>query len=219
MAPPPARPINARSARPACGTSARFTHPISGPMAATGRIERRPRFGEWPLPDEARGPRAGRLTSAHLVGLHDRLNPALDEAAAHASDYASLLPAGPVAVADMAVAQLWRLEEAGRLDDGLLAEAMAALTSRPEKKLLRVAVEWAAEAALRDATRTDIVLQALVPVLAQDTPALRERAARLALSLAPKAGPRGRAALRRVAEWSGASRERLPPPRGGITPL
>ncbi|WP_345404448.1 hypothetical protein [Nonomuraea salmonea] len=153
------------------------------------------------------------------MGLHDRLNPALDEAAAHASDYASLLPAGPVAVADMAVAQLWRLEEAGRLDDGLLAEAMAALTSRPEKKLLRVAVEWAAEAALRDATRTDIVLQALVPVLAQDTPALRERAARLALSLAPKAGPRGRAALRRVAEWSGASRERLPPPRGGITPL
>ncbi|MEV4566378.1 hypothetical protein AB0K12_21655 [Nonomuraea sp. NPDC049419] len=212
----PARPINARSARPHAGASARFTHPISGPMAATGRIERQPRFGERPTPCEATDPRAGRLTSAHLVGLHDRLNLTLDEAAPHAPDYVRLLSIGPLAVAVMALSQLWRLEEAGHLTEGLFAEALHALTYRPEKKLLRAAVEWADEAALRDASRTDVILASLTPVLTQDTPALRERAARLAMRLAAQPGPRERAATRQATAHQATDlRERLPP----VTPL
>ncbi|MFI7708538.1 hypothetical protein [Nonomuraea sp. NPDC049480] len=48
--------------------------------------------------------RDGPSALSPLAGLHDRLDPDLDEAAARARDYARLLPAGPVAVADMALA-------------------------------------------------------------------------------------------------------------------
>lgn len=168
----------------------------------SGTFERRP-------PDEEiAAVRPGGLTSAQLVGLHDRLDLTIDESAGHAPDYVRLLPAAPVAVADMALSQLWRLEEAGRLDEGLFGRALTALTSRPEKKLLRAALEWAGEAVLRDATRADVVLGALTPVLAQDTPALRERAARLAIRLTSPADPRGHAAVHR--ETAGLSGERPP---------
>ncbi|MGP3961805.1 DUF7825 domain-containing protein [Nonomuraea sp. 3N208] len=168
-----------------------------------------------------------------LVGLHDRLDLDLDEAAERARDYARLLPAGPVAVADMALAQLRRLEEAGRLEEELFAEALEALAFRPEKKLLRSTISWAGDAVLREPAadpfqRVDTVLRAMAMIFAQDTLALQERAARLAVKLAPRAGADGREAVRDAAAGLPADlREKVSAAYGGgiaeaevtVTPL
>ncbi|MEU6717937.1 hypothetical protein ABZ897_41265 [Nonomuraea sp. NPDC046802] len=135
-----------------------------------------------------------------LVTLHDRLDLDIDESAARAGDYAGMLAAGPVAVADMALTQVRRLEEAGLLAEWLFAEAMGALAFRPEKKLLRAAISWAGDAVLREASRVDGVLRAMSPIFTQDTPALQERAVRLAVKLAPQAGEPGREAVRQAAQ-------------------
>ncbi|MEV0162379.1 DUF7825 domain-containing protein [Nonomuraea fuscirosea] len=151
-----------------------------------------------------------------LAGLHDRLDPDIDEAYARAGDYARLLPAGPVAVADLALAQLRRLEETGRLEEELFAEAMRALAFRPEKKLLRAAMSWAGDAVLRDAARTGTVLEALALIFAQDTLALQDRAVRLAVKLAPRAGQAAREAVRQAAtELPDELRERVSAAFGG----
>ncbi|WP_431924210.1 DUF6493 family protein [Nonomuraea jabiensis] len=143
--------------------------------------------------------RDGPSALSALVVLHDRLDLDIDESAERARDYTRLLPAGPVAVADLALAQLRRLEEAGRLEEELFAEAVEALAFRPEKKLLRAALSWAGDAVLRDARRADVVLAALSLIFAQDTLALQERAVRLAVKLAPQAGEAGREAVRQAA--------------------
>ncbi|MEV4110173.1 DUF6493 family protein [Nonomuraea sp. NPDC049695] len=143
--------------------------------------------------------RDGPAAPAALAILHDRLDLDIDESAERAGDYARLLPAGPVPVADLALAQLRRLEEAGRLEEELFAEAVQALAFRPEKKLLRAAVSWAGDAVLREAGRVDAVLGALSLIFAQDTLALQERAVRLAVRLARQAGEPGREAVRQAA--------------------
>ncbi|MFI7132669.1 DUF6493 family protein [Nonomuraea sp. NPDC050153] len=143
--------------------------------------------------------RDGPSAASALAVLHDRLDLDIDEAAERARDYTRLLPAGPVAVADLALAQLRRLEEAGRLEEDLFAEAVEALAFRPEKKLLRAALSWAGDAVLRDARRADVVLAAMSLIFAQDTLALQERAVRLAVKLAPRAGEAGREAVRQAA--------------------
>ncbi|MCK2219460.1 DUF6493 family protein [Actinomadura sp. ATCC 31491] len=143
--------------------------------------------------------RDGPAALAPLAGLHDRLDPDLDEAARHARDYVALLPAGPVAVADVALAQVRRLEEGGRLPEEAFAEALEALVSRPERKLLRAAVSWAGEAVAREAGRAGVVLRAAAALFGQDTLALQERAVRLAVRLAPLADAAAREEVRRAA--------------------
>ncbi|MCF6475429.1 hypothetical protein FAF44_44810 [Nonomuraea sp. MG754425] len=160
--------------------------------------------------------RDGPAARAELASLHDRLDLDIDESAARARDYTGLLPAGPVAVADLALAQLRRLEEAGRLGEELFAEAMRSLAFRPEKKLLRAAVSWAGDAALREAGRADTVLETLATICTQDTLALQERAVRLAVRLAPQAGPDGREAIRQAAaELPESLREQISAAYGG----
>ncbi|GAA2213778.1 hypothetical protein GCM10009850_092410 [Nonomuraea monospora] len=160
--------------------------------------------------------RDGPAARAELAGLHDRLDLDIDESARYARNYAGLLPAGPVAVADVALAQLRRLEEAGRLPEELFAEAMGALAFRPEKKLLRAAVSWAGDAVLRDAGRADTVLDALSTIFTQDTLALQERAVRLAVRLAPHAGPAGHASVRQsAADLPAELREKISAAYGG----
>ncbi|MEU6727536.1 DUF6493 family protein [Nonomuraea wenchangensis] len=151
-----------------------------------------------------------------LAGLHDRLDPDLDEIARHAEDYVALLPAGPIAVADLALAQLRRMEEAGRLGQESFTEALEALVFRPEKKLLRGAIAWAGDAVLRDGGRTGTVLRAMAVLFAQDTLALQERAVRLAVRLAPQADPEERAAVRAAAAGlPGELREKVAAGYGG----
>ncbi|MEV0390217.1 DUF6493 family protein [Nonomuraea sp. NPDC050643] len=160
--------------------------------------------------------RDGPSAPVPFVGLHDRLDLDIDESAARARHYTRLLPAGPVAVVDLALAQLRRLEEAGRLEEELFAEALGALVYRPEKKLLRAALSWAGDAVLRDAGRTDVVLEAVSTLFTQDTLALQERAVRLAVKLAPGAGQAGHDAVRNAApELHGDLLEKVSAAYGG----
>ncbi|MEU6790336.1 DUF6493 family protein [Nonomuraea wenchangensis] len=111
-------------------------------------------------------------------------------------DLVRLLPSAGATVAELAVEELRRAEEAGLLDDELFAEAVGALAYRPEKKLVEEAVRWASRAT---GPRGGGVVPALAAVFDMDDPALRGRAVRLAVRLAPYAGEAGRDAVREAA--------------------
>ncbi|MEV4839872.1 DUF6493 family protein [Nonomuraea sp. NPDC049486] len=130
-----------------------------------------------------------------LAQLHDDLAPDLDEVAGRVRDYAAILPAAPVTVADMALARLRQADEAGRLEAELFAEAAGALAFRQEKKLVRAAVAWARDAAGRGPERVDAALAVVAAVFRQDTLALQEYAVRAAVRLAGRAGEEGRQAV------------------------
>ncbi|SEG94553.1 hypothetical protein SAMN05444920_108407 [Nonomuraea solani] len=132
-----------------------------------------------------------------LATLHDRLDPDLDETAAHAKDYVSLIPSAPGAVAALALARLRLLDGAGRLDDASFVEALEALSFRREKKLLGAAISWAGESVRPE--RVDGVLRAMSALLTQDALTLQTRAVRLAVKLAPRAGEPAREAIRQSA--------------------
>ncbi|GAA2304498.1 hypothetical protein GCM10010149_62760 [Nonomuraea roseoviolacea subsp. roseoviolacea] len=135
-----------------------------------------------------------------LANLHDWLAPDLDETASRAKDYVRLLPPAPVPVAESAVARLRALDEAGRLEEELFAEAVEALTFRPEPRLLRAVLSWlGATAGPRAAGRADVALRALAETIGHEALVLQERAVRLAVPLAPVAGEEGRAAIREAA--------------------
>ncbi|MGA5757144.1 DUF6493 family protein [Nonomuraea bangladeshensis] len=111
-------------------------------------------------------------------------------------DLVRLLPSAGPTVTELAVEELRRAEEAGLLDDELFAEAVGALAYRPEKKLVEEAVRWAARAS---GPRGGGAVPALAAVFDLDDPALRGRAVRLAVRLAPYAGEAGRDAVREAA--------------------
>ncbi|MFI6290815.1 hypothetical protein ACIBEJ_04480 [Nonomuraea sp. NPDC050790] len=112
------------------------------------------------------------------------------------SDFVRLLPRAPAPLAQLAVEELWRAEEAGLLGDELFAEAVGALAYRREKKFAQAAVRWLART---PRPRAGAAAGALACVFGVDNPALRERAVRLALTLAPHADDAGRAAIREAA--------------------
>ncbi|MEV4286817.1 DUF6493 family protein [Nonomuraea bangladeshensis] len=111
-------------------------------------------------------------------------------------DLVRLLPSAGATVTELAVEELRRAEEAGLLDDELFAEAVGALAYRPEKKLVEEAVRWAARAS---GPRGGGAVPALAAVFDLDDPALRGRAVRLAVRLAPYAGESARDAVREAA--------------------
>ncbi|MFI7446439.1 DUF6493 family protein [Nonomuraea sp. NPDC049714] len=134
-----------------------------------------------------------------LADLHDRLGLGLEEVTPRVRDYVRLLPVAPVAVASLALAQVQRVEAAGLLADELFAEAVDGLAFRPEKKLLRATVTWIGEAVGRVPGRADAGLGALAVILGQDVLDLQERATRLAVRLAARAGRQGREAITEAA--------------------
>ncbi|NUW40243.1 DUF7824 domain-containing protein [Nonomuraea rhodomycinica] len=146
-----------------------------------------------------------------LANLHDWLEPNLDETAERAEDYVRLLPPAPVPVAESAVARLRALDEAGRLEEELFAEAVEALTFRPEPRLLRAVLSWlGSTAGPRAAGRADVALRALSGIIGHEALVLQERAVRLAVPLAPVAGEEGREAIREAAATlPGELRERI----------
>lgn len=97
-------------------------------------------------------------------------------------DFVRLLPSASSAVVDLATAELRRADAAGALDAELFAEAVQALAFRPERKHLTVAVRWIAEA---PPVRAGGVGAALAAIFDGGAPALRGRAVRLAVELAP----------------------------------
>ncbi|MEU0567389.1 DUF6493 family protein [Nonomuraea sp. NPDC005983] len=107
-----------------------------------------------------------------------------------ALDFVRLLPSSSSAFVQLAVEELRRVDDAGGLSDELFAEAVQALAFRPEKKHVTSALQWIAKAV---PARTDGALTALALVFAQDTPALRDRAVRLAVKLASRPAAKSQA--------------------------
>ncbi|MEU8797571.1 DUF6493 family protein [Spirillospora sp. NPDC048819] len=133
-----------------------------------------------------------------FVRLHAALEPSEDEAAARARDYVRLLPAAPSTVADLALRQARRADEAGRLDTALFEEAAGALLFRPEKKLVRAALTWVDRTA-RKRDRVDAALRAVAAAFASEDLDLRERAVKCAAKHASHAGEPVRAEIRGAA--------------------
>ncbi|TYB51103.1 hypothetical protein FXF51_53995 [Nonomuraea sp. PA05] len=122
-------------------------------------------------------------------------------------DFVRLLPSGASPFVQLALDELRRAEAAGALDDELFAEAIGALVFRPEKKYVTAAVRWLAAA---PPSRGGTAVAALAQVLEADLPALRDRAVRLAVKLAPHADEAARDAVREAAaRLPEEARERL----------
>ncbi len=136
-----------------------------------------------------------------------------------ARDFARVLPTAPTPVADLAYELLRRADDAGKLDDDLFAEAVAALAFRPERKLATAGLRWISDVVRRLPQRAEAGLAAVAIALGQGALPLRERAARLALTLAPLASQQGRTAVRTAATGLPADlRERLAAKFGDIAP-
>ncbi|MFF0768265.1 hypothetical protein ACFYUK_05165 [Nonomuraea wenchangensis] len=163
-----------------------------------------------------------------FVALWRLLGPGLDDVPVR--DFVRLLPSAPSPVVQVAVEELRRADDAGLLSAELFAEAVRALVFRPERKHVAHAVRWLAAG---PPARSGAVVDALAVAFDVETPAVRERAARLAVRLAPYADDEGREAVREAAaRLSAELREQMsaayglatavpdeqpPPPRTGTT--
>ncbi|MBO2453260.1 hypothetical protein J4573_39625 [Actinomadura barringtoniae] len=149
------------------------------------------------------------------VYLHDALTPSVPEAIDRARDYLRLLPVAPGRVAELALAELRRIDEAGALEEVTFREAAEALLFRPEKKLVRATLTWIDRTA---AARVDASLTALTIAFEQDSLDLQERAARIVAKLAPQATASAREIVRNAAAGLPAeARERLAAAFGEIS--
>ncbi|GLW09706.1 hypothetical protein Misp01_48350 [Microtetraspora sp. NBRC 13810] len=150
-------------------------------LAAEGRVDRRSLLNGC----AARFLTAGQARDIEpFVILWNELRPALTEVPV--VDLVRVLPVAASPLARLAADELRRVDDAAGLDQDLFAEAVGALAFRPEKKLVTTALQWIAGAAPE---RADGSLAALALIFGQETPALRDRAVRLALKLAPHASP------------------------------
>ncbi|SDF77341.1 hypothetical protein SAMN05216553_103210 [Lentzea fradiae] len=77
-----------------------------------------------------------------FLALHEELQVTVDETARHVRDYVAMLPGSRSTVATLAQSRLRLLDEAGRLDLGLLCEASRQVFGRGEKKLIRTQLTW-----------------------------------------------------------------------------
>ncbi|MFC6929674.1 DUF6493 family protein [Actinomadura yumaensis] len=141
-------------------------------LAEEGRFDRKPLL-DGCVSRFLRGGEARDLR--WFVALHDALAPTPDESFARLRDHVRLLPASPAAVAEMALREVRRADDDGRLGAAEFAEAADALLFRPEKKLVRAALTWLDRTA-RKRGRVDATLAALTAVFPSEALDLRERA-------------------------------------------
>ncbi|WP_336215513.1 hypothetical protein [Nonomuraea sp. LPB2021202275-12-8] len=140
-------------------------------LASQGRVPREVLLGGCAGRFVAGGV-AGELTP--FVELWHQLRPEPSEIPV--LGFVRLLPSAPSPLVRLAIEELRRADEAGLLDDELFADAVRSLALRPEKRYVSAALQWIAEAGR---SRADGALVALATVLGEDSPALRDRAARL----------------------------------------
>jgi hypothetical protein len=131
--------------------------------------------------------------------LHNALAPDIAESTARVRDYLRLLPTAPTLVAELALHEVRRVDEAGSLDEDAYIEAAQALLFREEKKLVRAALGWLDEAVRRDGSRVDATMDALTVAFGHESNPLRERAAKIAVKHGAKAGDQARDAVRAAA--------------------
>ncbi|WP_439659099.1 hypothetical protein ACSHWB_43090 [Lentzea sp. HUAS TT2] len=111
-----------------------------------------------------------------FLALHKVLDVTLDEAAEHARDYVAMLPDSRSTVATLAQDRLKALDEAGRLDFALLADASRWVFGRTEKKLIRAQLTWLGKHA--KSTPDEVVL-AVAELFAHESDDLRGQAVKL----------------------------------------
>jgi hypothetical protein len=99
-----------------------------------------------------------------LTALHQELAPSDDAVAVRVGDYVALAAGGASFVATVAQERLRALDDAGRLDAGVVAEVSRAVLLRPEKGLARAQLAWL-RAALR-AARGDAGREGLLRAVA-----------------------------------------------------
>ncbi|WP_067457795.1 DUF6493 family protein [Actinomadura macra] len=133
-----------------------------------------------------------------FVLLHHDLHPTDEESAARTRDYVRLLPTAPPAVADLALREVRRADDLGRLEGALFEEAISALLFRPEKKLVRATLSWLDRTA-RPFDRIDATLRAATAMFASDALDLRERAVKIVVRHAGEAGAQARDEVRTAA--------------------
>ncbi|GAA1744997.1 DUF6493 family protein [Nonomuraea bangladeshensis] len=144
----------------------------------------------------------GAAEAATFVTMWRALRP--EAAEIPVTDFVRVLPSASSPVVQLALEELRRSEA---LDTDLFAEAVQALTCRPEKKYVAAAVKWIADA---PPAWGAAAVAALAPVFDLDPPSLRERAVRVAVKLAPHTAEPGRQAIREAATRLPADlRERL----------
>lgn len=179
-------------------------------LVAEGRVERTT-LVDGCLSRFLRGGRANDLR--WFIGLHDALELTPEEVTARRRDYLRLLPSAPGPVAEVALRELRRVDEAGGLDDAAFAEAAEAVLFRPEKKLVRAALTWLDRTAR---TRADATLSALTVVFGHEALDLRQRAVKIVVRHAGHAGARTLSAVRDATATLPADlRERIAAACGG----
>ncbi|WP_283137618.1 hypothetical protein [Rhizohabitans arisaemae] len=124
----------------------------------------------------------------YFTRLHEALEPTAEQIAERSRDYISLLPAAPVNVAELALANLRRLDDLDPLD---LGEALEGVLFRAERKLVASALTWLDRSVRRSPGLAGELASALVLAFGHSAPDVRDRAVRIALKLVPKLGPAG----------------------------
>ncbi|MFB4264006.1 DUF6493 family protein [Nonomuraea sp. GTA35] len=168
-------------------------------LAALGTLQREGRIGRDVLLDGClrrflRGGQAADLR--FFVRLHELLDPTYDEVSKRRHDYLRLLPVAPGAVAEPMLRHLRRLED---LDPDEVTEAVRALLSRGERKLLTAGLTWLDEVARDPAAELESLAPALGYAFACESADVQGRAVRLAVKHAKRFGEAGARAVREAA--------------------
>ncbi|MGW6442061.1 DUF7825 domain-containing protein [Lentzea sp. NPDC055074] len=132
-----------------------------------------------------------------FLALHTLLDVTLDEAADHARDYVAMLSGSRSTVAGAAQDQLKRVDEAGRLDFDLVADASRWVFGRTEKKLVRAQLTWLGKHAR---SAPDDVVLAVAELFSHESDDLRGQAVTLIARHQAKIGDATRAELLSLAE-------------------
>jgi hypothetical protein len=133
--------------------------------------------------------------------IYDALRVTLDELADRAQVLVRLLPDAPSTVAGLAHAELRRLDQAGRLPTGTLAETSRAVLFRSEKKLATTQLGWIEAVLKRDPGSADELLSTVTVAFGHAAPAIQQRAVALLTKHASRlsAGDREQITLAAVA--------------------
>ncbi|WP_043639126.1 DUF7824 domain-containing protein [Nonomuraea candida] len=168
----------------------------TGWLGALLALERDGRIGRDLLLDGClrRFLRGGEVADLRFfVRLHELLGPTPDEVSRRRHDYLRLLPAAPGTVAEQALRHLRRLPD---LDPEDVTEALLALLSRGERKLLTAGLTWLDEVAADPSTDLAALAPALGYAFACESADVQGRAVRLVVKHAKRFGAEGARAVR-----------------------
>lgn len=132
-----------------------------------------------------------------FLALHEVLQVTLDETAEHARDYVAMLPDSRSTVAGLAQERLKSVDEAGKLDFDLLADASRWVFGRTEKKLVRAQLTWLGKHAK---SAPDAVVLTVAELFAHPSDDLRGQAVKLVVKYLTKISDATRTELLALAE-------------------